>query len=62
MLKIVLSFIIIQSIFIFTISFLQKYKLRKIIDRDKEVYAGYCISCHIMELWIFFHRLTKLIT
>ena len=62
MLKIVLSFIIIQSIFIFTTSFFQKYDFPKSIDRDKEVYAGYCISCHIMELWIFFHRLTKLIT
>lgn len=37
MLKIVVSFIIIQSIFIFTTSFFKKYDLPKSIDRGKEV-------------------------
>lgn len=47
--KIVVSSIIILSVFIFTTSFFHKYDLPKSIERGKEVYAGYCISCHIVD-------------
>lgn len=47
--KIVVSSIIIVSVFILTTSFFQKYDLPKSIERGKEVYATYCISCHIVD-------------
>ena len=49
MLKIVVSSIIILSIFIFATSFFQKYDLPKSIDRGKEVYDDYWMSCHIID-------------
>ena len=47
--KIVVSSIIIVSVFILTTSFFQKYDLPKSIERGKEVYATYCMSCHIVD-------------
>ena len=47
--RIVVSSIIILSVFIFTTSFFQKYDLPKSIERGKEVYAAYCMSCHIVD-------------
>ena len=36
-------------IFILTSSFFQKYDLPKSIGRGKEVYATYCMSCHMED-------------
>ena len=45
---IILSFISL-SIFILGSSFFQKYDLPKSIERGKEVYATYCMSCHLAD-------------
>ena len=45
---IILSFISI-GIFILSSSFFQKYDLPKSIERGKEVYATYCMSCHMVD-------------
>lgn len=47
--KIVVSSIIIVSVFILTTSFFQKYDLPKSIERGKEVYATYCMSCYVVD-------------
>ncbi len=47
MYKIVVSSIIIVSVFIFTTSFFQKYDLPKSIARGKQVYANNCMNCHM---------------
>jgi mono/diheme cytochrome c family protein len=39
----------ILGIFILTSSFFQKYDLPKSIERGKEVYATYCMSCHMVD-------------
>ena len=49
MYKIVISSIIIGSVFILTTSFFQKYDLQKSITRGKEVYANNCINCHMVD-------------
>ena len=36
-------------IFILTSSFFQKYDLPKSIERGKEVYTNYCMSCHMVD-------------
>lgn len=46
MYKIIVSSVVIISVFIFTTSFFQKYDLPKSIERGKEVYTTYCMSCH----------------
>ena len=45
---IILSFFSL-SIFILNSSFFQKYDLPKSIERGKEVYATYCMSCHMVD-------------
>lgn len=41
--------LMILGIFILTSSFLQKYDLPKSIERGKEVYASYCMNCHMED-------------
>ncbi len=41
--------LIVLGIFILTSSFFQKYDLPKSIERGKEVYETYCMSCHMPE-------------
>lgn len=36
-------------VFILTSSFFQKYDLPKSIERGKEVYTSYCMSCHMVD-------------
>ena len=45
---IILSFFSV-SVFILSTSFFQKYDLPKSIARGKEVYATYCMSCHLVD-------------
>jgi mono/diheme cytochrome c family protein len=43
-----LSFIFL-GIIIFTSSFYQEYDLAKSIERGKDVYTNYCMSCHLID-------------
>ena len=45
---IIISFISL-GIFILNSSFFQKYDLPKSIERGKDVYATYCMSCHLVD-------------
>jgi len=40
---------LVLGIGILTTSFFQKYDLPKSIERGKEVYASYCMSCHMVD-------------
>jgi mono/diheme cytochrome c family protein len=41
--------LMVLGIFILTSSFFQKYDLPKSIERGKDVYATYCMSCHMED-------------
>ena len=43
-----LSFIFLGT-FIFATSFYQEYDLAKSIERGKDVYTNYCMSCHLID-------------
>ena len=47
--KAILTAAICFIIFILASSFFQKYDLAKSIERGKEVYTTYCMSCHMMD-------------
>jgi len=47
--KVLVSSITVVGILIITSSFLQKYDLKKSVERGKEVYALYCINCHMAD-------------
>jgi len=49
MYKVLVSSIIAIGVFIIASSFVQKYDLPKSIERGKEVYALYCMSCHMED-------------
>ncbi len=41
--------LMVLGVFIMTSSFFQKYDLPKSIERGKEVYASYCMNCHMED-------------
>jgi len=47
--KVVVSSFIVIGILVITSSFLQKYDLKKSVERGKEVYTTYCITCHMAD-------------
>lgn len=49
MIKAIILSLVSLSIFILSSSFFQKYDLPKSIERGKEVYATYCMSCHMVD-------------
>ena len=49
MYKFLVSSIIATGVLIITSSFFQKYDLTKSIERGKEAYTLYCISCHMVD-------------
>jgi mono/diheme cytochrome c family protein len=49
MYKVTILSSMILAIFILTSSFFQKYDLPKSIERGKELYTTYCVSCHMAD-------------
>ncbi len=49
MYKIFVSSIMAAGVLIITSSFFQKYDLAKSIERGKEAYTLYCMSCHMVD-------------
>ena len=47
--KVFISVMITLSIFFVCTAFFQKYDLPKSIERGKEVYTTYCMSCHMQD-------------
>jgi mono/diheme cytochrome c family protein len=47
--KILVSSIIVTGLLVITSSFYQKYDLKKSVERGKEAYTLYCITCHMAD-------------
>lgn len=45
--KVLVAFVTCLTIFIISSAFYQKFDLAKSIERGKEVYTTYCITCHM---------------